>query len=670
MRNSRRGFTIVEILMALFLSATFLTAVMSAWFFSSKTFHQENLQGRVRFDLHKAMEWMKEDVRLTNGSNILFYPAGASTFTGISIPKATPNANGFYTLSSSLISWDTTVIYHVFDNGGTMELRRTIFDSYLSSSAARQTQLDSVVSSGGDNSASTRVLAEGDEISLEISPTSPTFDGYSANLEPSENTSFGSKQMTAGNHTVRFIAEGKNSASSGYKMGFDQLSFTPSGSGQEAEILTISASSGGGSTLENMTSFGEDGVWHGNYQLEYQSSAVGNYVEFQVYYDRWIESNFDNAANSYTEVEGDDPAVRVTSRENQSVLPSWKADSQTGVTETDNTGFHDKTVRNILDADFITSGGEMVRFKFKASAENGSLVIQEAHFGGRDTTNPFDFSGLPSQLYFGNATVGPGDSDGVGATGSTGATSIAIPQGHYVWSNWVELTVSSPSAVDYLLSLVIDEASGSGNNMLWNAGAGTSSYVLGGTGTPTSTWGASLYTNSSAIHGLAEMAVWTSTGTVTSQIYDTQMTNPAYSTLSWASNGTGGLTFRVRSASNSDMSDAVDWAAASTYASSPAALSIGGARYVQWQATLTAASPYAAYPEIDDVLISWPGQTAIVDVSGYFTKRPNYGIFSVEVDDETLVNALNIEMTASREYQGQVYSANLAVEVKARNTGK
>jgi len=656
--------------MATMLTAMFLSSVMGAWFFSSKTFQQENVKARLRYDLQKAMEWMKEDIRLTNGSNILFYPAGTSDYTAISIPKATPNANGFYTLSSNLISWDSTVIYHLYTNGDSVELRRTVFDTYLSSSAARQSQLDAVVAAGGNNNASTRALASADDISFDITPTSPSFDGYASSLSLSENTSFGSKQMTAGNHTVRFTVEEKNALSSGYRMGFDQLAFTPSGSGQEAEGLTISGSSGAASIVEDMTSFGDNGLWHGNHQVEYQSAAADAYIEYQIYYDRWLESNFSDVTHSYTEVYGDDPAVRISSRENQTLLSAWKADFQTGGSEADNTGFHDKTIRNIISASAISGGGQMVRFKFLASAASGSLVIQEAHFGPRDTTNPFDFASAPTQLYFGNPAVASGESDGTGATGSSGSAGITIPQGSYVWSNWVEVSVASPSSSDYLVSVVIDPTAGNGNDTLWDAGSGTSSYILDGTSTPTGTWAAALYSTNTALHALSDMAVWSSTGTVTSQIHDTKMASPVFGNLTWDTNGSGSYTFRVRSSANEDMSGATAWAAATTYGSSPSALATASARYVQWQATLTAASPYSTYPEIDNVAITWPGQTAIVDVSGYFTKRPNYGIFSVQVDGEDLVNALNVELLATKEYQGVDYEASLAVEVKARNTGK
>ena len=656
--------------MAVMLSAMFLTSVMGAWFFSSKTFQQENVKGQLRYDLQKAMEWLKEDIRLTNGSNILFYPADSASYTAISIPKATPNASGLYTLSSDLISWDSTVIYHLYTNGDSVELRRTVFDSYLSSSAARQSELDAVVAAGGSDSATTRVMASADDISFDITPTSPSFDGYASSLSLSENTSFGSKQMTAGNHLVRFTVQGKNAASSGYRIGFDQLAFSPSGGGQEAEVLTVSATSGAASVLEDMSSYGSDGLWHGNYQKEYQSAAVNAYIEYQIYYDRWLESNFSDVTHSYTEVYGNNPAVRIASRENQTLLSAWKADFQTGGSDADNAGFHDMTIRNIISASAISGGGQMVRFKFLASAASGPLVIHEAYFGARSATNLYDFAAVPTQLYFGNPTVASGETDGVGATGSTGSTAITIPQGSYVWSNWVAVTVTDPPASDYLVSVVNDSSAGNGNETIWDSGGTTSSYVLNGIATPTGTWAAAAYSANTAIHSLSDMALWSGSGTVTSQIYDTKMASPVFGNLTWTTNGSGAYTFRVRSSANEDMSGATAWAAATTYGSTPAALTTASARYVQWQCSMAAASPYSTYPEIDDVTITWPGQTAIVDVSGYFTKRPNYGTFTVQVDGADLVNALEVEMSATKEYQGEDYEATLAAEIKARNTGK
>lgn len=662
------GFTLAEVLVALSISVTFLGSVVGAWYMSTRSFKEESVRSHLRYDLGKAMERMKADIRLTDGNNILFYPANSSTYTAISLPKATPNANGFYTLSSSNISWDKTVVYHVYTNGSVQELRRTVYNTYSSTTATRQSQLNSLVAAGSDAQGTTTVLAKADAITLEITPTSPTFDGYSASTSLSENTSFGSKQLSSGNHLIRFTVQGKNSASSGYRMGFDQLAFTPSGSGHEAEALTVSASSGASAVNEDMSANTSD-IWHGNYQKEYQSAAVSNYVEFQIYYDEWMESNFESTTHQDTEVYGTEPAVRVSSRENQSLSSVWSADQQTGGSEENKVDVYDTTIRNVISASSISGGGQMVRFKFKASTE-GPLTISSAYFGARSAVTLTDFSGTPSQLYFGNSTVAPGDLDGTGATGATGSTSITIPAGHYVWSNWLTLTVSSPSATDYLLSMVIPNDPSSSEETYWQAsGGGTHAYLLTGS-SPTASWASLTPTSDDALHAVSDMAVWSNSGTVTSQVYDTKLSSPSFGALSWSTNSSGSYVFRVRSSANEDMSGATDWSLVSTYSSSPATLTTASNRYVQWQCTMTAASPYSTYPEIDDVIIQWPGQTGLVDVSGYFTKRSDYGIFSVSVDGESLVNALEVQMTASKDYLGRTHSVQLSEEVKARNTGK
>ena len=208
--------------------------------------------------------------------------------------------------------------------------------------------------------------------------------------------------------------------------------------------------------------------------------------------------------------------------------------------------------------------------------------------------------------------------------------------------------------------------------MFWDGGGGAvNSYVEDGD-TPTSVWtGADPgYGTSTAVHALAEMAGWANTGAATSQIYDTKLSAPGFSTLSWTTNGSGTYSFKVRSSSDSQMSGAPAWNTLLSYANSPANVAVDNLRYVQWQATLSAASPYMTYPQLDNVLLKWPGGTSIVDISGYYTKRPNYGMFKVQVDGQALVNALQVDLSATKIFQGKSYSSSLSAEVKARNTGK
>ena len=57
---SRSGFSLVEALMAAAISVVFLGTVMSAWYFSTKSFKEENVRTQLRLDLHKSVESSKK----------------------------------------------------------------------------------------------------------------------------------------------------------------------------------------------------------------------------------------------------------------------------------------------------------------------------------------------------------------------------------------------------------------------------------------------------------------------------------------------------------------------------------------------------------------------------------------------------------------------------------
>jgi type II secretory pathway pseudopilin PulG len=665
MSNSNsKGFTLVESLFALGLGVTFLTVVMAGWYYSTKSWKRESLKSELRYGIEKSLEKLKEDIRLSDANQILFYPAGSAAYTAVSMPRANTDSNGFYTFSSNIISWNQTVVYHVYDN----ELRRSVY-TYNSSSTARQAQLNAIAVAGTDFGAETTTLFNADTLSLSITPTSPTFDGYGSSLALSSNTSFGSVQISAGNHTVRFEVTGKNALSSGYRMGIDKIALTPSGGSQEAESLTISADSGKTKVIEDMSPYPSSGSWSGNYQREYQSSAVSDYITFQTYYDQWLEGNFNSMTHSNTEVTGTDPVLTIMSRENQGLVPAWNASAQTGADDADNlSGMENKTIRSLIIGSGLTLSGDMVRFKFIASSV-GDLHITSAYFGVGAGGSP-NFIVAPTQLYFNNSPVITGGSDGVGATGSTGPTEVTIPAGYYVWSNWVSASVIAGS--DYVLSLAIPNVVTQGKETYWAPGAGTNSFMVTGD-SPIVDWAGTEpgYTPDANVHALSEVAVWVSTGTATSQIYDTRETSPAYSQLLWTTNGSGSYLLKARTSNDPQMVGATAWSALPGYSASPASISgIGSGRYAQFQATLTATSPFTTYPELDNVTMTWPGQTAVVEFSGQYTKRPNYGIFKVLVDGSDIVNALEVNLDATKSYQGRNENLSLSAEVKARNSGK
>lgn len=659
------GFTLVEALVAVGMSSIFLVSAMSTWTYTTKIWKEESVRSELRYGVEKSLEKMKEDIRLSDGGKISFYPVGGASYTAIGMPREYVNSNGLYDISSG-ITWADTVIYHVHDNA----LLRTQV-AYNANAAARQAQVDEAATTGSVSDGTTRTLFSADTVAMDLVPSSPEFDGYASSLKLGANTSFGAIQLTPGNHTVRFQITGKNAGSSGYRIGLDSIALTPSGAGREAEALTISVDSGKGKVTEDMSGFPSAGLWGGNHQLEYQSSGIGDFIEFRIYNDEWLESNFSNMTHAYTEVTGTNPALAVASRENQGLLPNWRADIQTGAVEAGNPSpVSGISIRTIVNGSQFTRPSTMVRFKFKASS-GGNLRINSAYMGTRSGTTE-NFLGLPTQLYFGNSPVPPGGSDGIGAMGTTGTADVTIPADNHVWSNWVEFSTAVPDTGSYLVSFSVANGVGNGSEIYWEPGAGTNAYVVNGD-RPTEVWAFSDagYAVHSAVHAVAEMQSWYHIGTGTSQIYDTKMASPAYGQIAWSSNGVGTYLVKVRSSNDPKMVGASLWSSLAGYTSSPSAISgAGNGRYVQFQATMTGASPYAAYPQIDNVATQWPGQTTLVELSGYFTKRPNYGKFKVVVDGNNVVSGLGLNLSAAKTYQGKTQSASVATEIKPKNTGK
>ena len=167
--------------MAIGMGTIFLVSAVSTWTYATKSWKEQSARGELRYDLQKSLERIKEDVRLSDGGKILFYPSsGSSSYTAISMPREYPNDYGLYDYSSG-ITWEDTVIYHINNN----ELHRTVVP-YNSSSSARQTQLDSAATSGAVSGGTTTTLFSADEAALTMTPTSPTVDGYAASVARSE----------------------------------------------------------------------------------------------------------------------------------------------------------------------------------------------------------------------------------------------------------------------------------------------------------------------------------------------------------------------------------------------------------------------------------------------------------------------------------------------------
>jgi hypothetical protein len=532
------------------------------------------------------------------------------------------------------------------------------------------------VTNGSDGNATSTVLFRTNSATLEIVPQIATFDGYSASVARSASTNFGSVQLSSGTHTIGFRVTGKNAASSSYGIGIDSVSLTPSGGPQEAEVLT-SSGSGASPTIETMTAYGTS--WGGGQQIHFPAIATGSTVTFTTNYDQWLESNFSSCTFSNAIVSaGADPVATIQSRENQSLTPCWRADAQVvaGV-EAEETNAATMAVRTRIMAAYVARSGVLMRIKFMAGPTT-ALTIDGAWFGPATGSGSSSISGSPIQLYFDNSYVAEGAADAAGSTASPGSvTSITIPAGCHAWSNWFvpSAPITAGAATEYLVSMRINNTGSGATVWQENPLAGTHSYRTTTSGDASAAdWSSKTVTLSSNLYAVAEISTWQNVATVTSQVYDTKMGSPNYNTITWVPSVAGGstVTMKVRSSSSATMSGASDWSVLGSYGSSPSSLAtVSNLRYVQFQATLTSASPYTgAYPSFDDVKIDWPGQTALVEVSGYYTTRPSYGQFEVLVDGAQPVKALELKLTANGVYRGQTYSFALNTEQDPLNTGK
>lgn len=676
---NRDGFSLLEASIALAIGMAFLTSVLIAWFFSTKIWKEENIRSQLRYGIERSMEKIKADTRLSDQNSMLFYPAtsASSSYTAISLatPKADPSATGFLTLSSGAIDWSQgeTIVYSVYNNSvtGKQEFRRTIFNSFNTSSTARQTQLNNVATTGTDTGGVTTALFSADSTVFQATAADSTFDGYASSAQRSANTNFGGYRLASGTHQIKFLVTGQNASSSGKYIGIDDIALDPSGGSQETEDLTNSTF-GMTPTYPDMTGYAS-GTWGGNTQTEYPATTTNDYIQFQVNYDQWLESNFAHMTHLDTAVSGTNPVITNASREIQGASPGWSGEGQTGSPDpaayTVTGG--GQSVRAIIKGASVTKNADMIRFEF---LDGGSgTTINSAYFGPKS-----GIAGLSSstQLCFETSDVAEGAAEPVGSVGCGAGTTtgpISIAAGNHRWTTWFEPSSSITAATgpDYMISYY----SPSGTPMSWDESGGTdNAYMVDGdhaAGTVDwSTAGLTGYATSTTSIGIEEMSTWRKTGTASSQIYDTKISAPVYGNISWTSALPAGAsaTLKVRSSVNADMTSASAW---SSFTVSPSSLAaVPNRRYIQFQAILTAASPYTTLPTVDTVKIDWPGQTALVQISGHFTKKSNYGIFQVLIDENSLVKTLGVSLAAAADYRGHSFTNSLSVNIKPKNTGK
>ncbi|MDA1044389.1 MAG: hypothetical protein O3C57_04110, partial [Verrucomicrobia bacterium] len=643
-QNRSSGFTIVEVVVAASLLVVTITLAMSGLIYLLSESTKGAKQTELDIEVQIAMERLKRDIRLSSLDKMYYLPPGQGPYVGISFPIARDqDGDGVLDVATNgALIWAEQIIYHVWV-GSPNQLRVTTFNDRISNltDAQRQQQLASVVSNGtgvgtynGTNSSTVTIFEN--LFDWELAPLDAVFDGYASSPERSINVNLGSISLAPSNHTLRFTVVGKNALSSGYRIGVDSLYASPSLSVREGEnLLPVSAQAGATASNQYVTY----GSWSGNYDLDFRAVALNHYVELNVYNDLWTETNFRATGETHdnTEVDFDntlapyDFVLALSGNET-----NWTAIAQTGATNYSSSISNDVSgcaIRVLIrgeemhSGNWISSSGGKCAIAFSSGASQLGIrhaFIAEASSTESNTTD--HVSSTLTRLTF------------------SGGNAIDIPANSTAWSDLVGLEIDA--AKSYLVSYLVSSASDKGSIRKWPETHDSSffgTFVIPDSSNPAESdttaalWSARgdvLADNS--IYGVDMMFVtYVTNGIYTSRIFDTQKTTPVYNAIAWNSVTPVGssISFKVRTASDSAMTNASAWASLSSITTSGSSISPGNQQYLQFQASMTPNPAQNQTPKLLAVTIDWPGNEQFVDVGGTFSKGPDYGIFKLTVDD-------------------------------------
>ena len=728
--SNRKGFTITEVMFVAVITTMAIASILAAWVFTYSRWSNENVRTSLRIDMLKAIEVMKNDIRFSSMTDIVFYPDTGPPYTGMSMPGADKDVNDFFTLDANgNIVWDRTVIYHVYTSpGGDEILRRTVFDPINNAynEEERYTQLSNTVSNGTGGSGSTtdeNFLKNLD--TFEISPLSSEIDFYdeSATAVKVGKLVFGWAKIGSGDHTIRFEITGQNALSLGFDIGIDNIMIEPSGWSREMEYYASSYAPAGMLTLSGgTTSRVHNTVWsHHNY-LEFNATLAGDYFEIVDNYDLFRDSLFYPASlNNLTKTGEEIRAGLDTPGEDERGNFTWGAWVEAG--DSVNAG-HDLplplsdwsdtsiTVRNVITQDNISLEGDLVRVSFKASTDD-ALEINKAYISKRNGTSGAD--GLANQdttsypdaedfhrhqqLFFKNDATGDIEE------------SITVSAGEEEWSEWSAFPVRTDS--DYLITIHVTDVYSTTDYKYWEgADSDVRSYFVAGAyttaGTPDWT-GVTPDDTSEDIFMVNNIDVWSITGNVESGIFDSAMASPSYNQVKWSESKPSGtsISLKERASSSPEMAGATDWTSITGSSTNPHSFAGASNRYAQFYAELstdmywaTAGSSvgYETYIDdqvdnyddydfpvdgssdiyvtgvystwIDDVEVDWPGDERICTITGYVAKRNDYGQAKITIDGEGLLKVLSIHVKVAKDVSDLTVDAENYLEIEPLNTGK
>ena len=686
-RRRDSGYTLLELMVSTAVGTIVLGGAVCLWVFASRTWYAESIKTDLQRKLEIAIENIKKDLRATSSDRIFYYPADQTDFEAISFPLALDSdGDGVVEVDADgRLIWDETVVYHALRTDPT-QLRRTVFgarDNTLTD-AQRYEQLAYVAANGHGAgtyegpSARTKTLFS-NLFDVSIQPKAAAHDTYAPARCVQRNTSLGSVALASGEHTIALKVRGKNSASSGYRIALDAISFGRSGYRIEAEdLLAVATVLGGTVSVEDMSSAGG---WSGNKHLVFDASGPGSMLTLAVHNDCWIESLFqgEGAAGDNTRVvfqPSPSPGRFVVELEGNG--EAWSAASQAasppqGTDESDL--FADSAVRIVVEGGDPLSGGHVLlpgarcRIWFRAHPTAGRLYIDNVWIARRGS-GPDAASGTTTPVTFQHV------SSSAGCVSRNGGLGVDIAPGNTAPSDWIDFAVSPDG--DYVVSFAVAVEAGKDRMTEWRSPGRVGSYVLPGesamAGNAVWSANAGLDPRESVLAVERIDVTYPSEGRFASRIFDSHEVNTRVRTLRWEEVLNGGiLEMRLRAGNQPDLSDAPGWDSAASFAGGSSSHTVPSSvtgRYLQFMAVLAPSADTTATPRLEKVELAWDPEVAVCDLVTDITGDPAGGIFEVFVDGRTPTRAVTVNLALFNEFLGVRYEEEASAEVEPRNTGR
>lgn len=708
--RSRRGFTIIEVVVAAVIAAIAIAASSAAFIFIFRTETQAMHQADLDIGVRRAIRDMKKNMRLTSLNEMLYYPTDGSDLQAVSFPVPAVTNDAAVIDENGAVVWGSTVIYHGWPADNPQEFRETTFSPRDPNHADRQGQLASVVLNGdatglaNASNATTRTIFR-NLVNWQIHPISSIYEAYNPVQRRDADVYLGSVILTPGAHDLSFTAVGKadGNVTEQLTLGIDKLALTPSYAPFEAEtgVDTVEIYTGTAPCIVEPSAK----IYSGHHVMEYTGTTLGDTFTLPFYNDQWQEANFaplsgafDQLMTEYRTTGADQiyfaslacPATSDYVVRLRGMTDTWRVGIQTGDatgSSVTNDALEGIAARVLLKGELLLQGinilkpGRRCRVLFAAAGTSpASLSIIEAFIAESEhhgILNPNITSATKRALMFTREGVS--------------TASVSIPAGTTQWSDYVDVAIDPDKTyvVGFLLGKSASESVGAAK--IWGTEALNplpSMYLIPATNAPTSTdllqadWRVRPdVVSTQVVYAVEQVDVTFATeGSFVSAPIDTGMATPAYQGVrvnATVPTGTA-LECRVRAGSDPAMSDALDWTNApvvTAWAGNFDHPLIAAKRYVQFRTAFTSdAATGMLSPLLHDVTLRWLGPERIVDVGGAFVQAPNGGRFEVRVDDIPLKAGVVVELEVYKDVLGMNKQGKsrltsvLIAEVAPRNT--